>query len=117
MAGDFAGRRNGRVPLFPRYLQLLPVVVLLAARGFAEMRGAAAGAGATPADSLGASPPTSVAARDGAGGYGDGPGQPFRGGDVRAAAKPGDTLFVWGTGRKSTYSHCRRRRAFWIPSR
>ena len=50
LAGVAAGFR-----FFPRYyFQLLPVVVLLAARGFAEMRGRRQTGSAPPADSPGA---------------------------------------------------------------
>ena len=94
LAGVAAGFR-----FFPRYyLQLLPVVVLLAARGFAEMRGRQRAVALLLLIPLVRFAPTYfMAVRDG------------RWRDtamdrdsrsaaamVRAAAKPGDTLFVWG---------------------
>jgi 4-amino-4-deoxy-L-arabinose transferase-like glycosyltransferase len=95
VAGVAAGLR-----FFPRYyFQLLPVVVLLAARGFAEMRGRlrllALLLLLIP---LGRFAPTYyMAARD-AGWRDTAMDRDSRAAAaiVRAAAQPGDTLFVWG---------------------
>jgi hypothetical protein len=94
LAGVAAGFR-----FFPRYyLQLLPVVVLLAARGFTEMRGRQRAVALLLVIPLIRFAPTYyLAARD--------PSWRDTAMDrdsrsaaalVRQAAKPGDTLFVWG---------------------
>ncbi len=94
LAGVAAGLR-----FFPRYyFQILPLVVLLAARGFAEMRGRRRAVALLLLIPLVRFAPTYfMAARDG--GWRD----TAMDRDSRtaatilaAAAKPGDTLFVWG---------------------
>jgi hypothetical protein len=84
---------------FPRYyFQILPVVVLLAARGFAEMRGRRRLVGLLLLIPLARFAPTYfLAARD-AGWRDTAMDRDSRAAAamVRAVAKPGDTLFVWG---------------------
>jgi hypothetical protein len=94
LAGVAAGFR-----FFPRYyLQLLPVVVLLAARGFTELRGRQRALALLLLIPLVRFAPTYfMAARDG--GWRDTAmdrDSRSAAAIVRAAAKPGDTLFVWG---------------------
>ena len=117
LAGVTAGFR-----FFPRYyLQLMPVVVLLAARGFAEMRGRQRAVALLLLIPLARFAPTYyMAANDrGLAGYGDGPGQPSSGGDgARRGEAPGTRSLCGDTGRKSMCTRtCRRRRGFWIRSR
>jgi hypothetical protein len=98
LAGVAAGLR-----FFPRYyFQLLPVVVLLAARGFAEMRGRLGVMGRLVALLLliplaRFAPTYFMAARD-AGWRDTAMDRDSRAAArlVSALAKPGDTLFVWG---------------------
>jgi hypothetical protein len=94
LAGVVAGLR-----FFPRYyFQILPVAVLLAARGFAQMRGRRRVVGLLLLIPLARFAPTYfMAARD-AGWRDTAMDRDSRaaGAMVRAAAKPGDTLFVWG---------------------
>ena len=119
LAGVVAGLR-----FFPRYyFQILPVVVLLAARGFAQMRGKVGQAFSLPRPLAGVvfhgfsgsgwrgyllaamlliplarfAPTYFLAARD-AGWRDTAMDRDSRAAAamVRAAAKPGDTLFVWG---------------------
>jgi hypothetical protein len=98
LAGVAAGLR-----FFPRYyFQLLPVVVLLAARGFAEMRGRLGVMGRLVALLLliplaRFAPTYFMAARD-AGWRDTAMDRDSRAAAamVKALAKPGDTLFVWG---------------------
>ena len=85
---------------FPRYyFQLLPVVVLLAARGFAEMRGRQRVVALLLLIPLARFAPDLLswrrAMRAGAIRRWIATAAPRRA-MVRAAAKPGDTLFVWG---------------------
>jgi hypothetical protein len=94
LAGVAAGLR-----FFPRYyFQILPVVVLLAARGFAEMRGRRRVVALLLLIPLARFAPTYfLAARD-AGWRDIAMDRDSRAAArmVREAAKPGDTLFVWG---------------------
>ena len=94
LAGVAAGLR-----FFPRYyFQVLPVVVLLAARGFAEMRGRRRLVALLLLIPLARFAPTYfMAARD-AGWRDTAMDRDSRtaAAIVSAAAKPGDTLFVWG---------------------
>jgi hypothetical protein len=94
VAGVAAGLR-----FFPRYyFQILPVVVLLAARGFAEMRGRRRVVALLLLIPLARFAPTYfLAARD-AGWRDIAMDRDSRAAArmVREAAKPGDTLFVWG---------------------
>ena len=94
LAGVAAGFR-----FFPRYyLQLLPVVVLLAARGFAEMRGRQRAVALLLLIPVVRFAPTYyLTARD-AGWRDTAMDRDSRSAAamVRAEAKPGDTLFVWG---------------------
>jgi hypothetical protein len=94
LAGVAAGLR-----FFPRYyFQILPVVVLLAARGFAEMRGRRRVVTLLLLIPLARFAPTYfLAARD-AGWRDIAMDRDSRAAArmVREAAKPGDTLFVWG---------------------
>jgi hypothetical protein len=94
LAGVVAGLR-----FFPRYyFQILPVAVLLAARGFAQMRGRRRVVGLLLLIPLARFAPTYfMAARD-AGWRDTAMDRDSRAAAamVSAAAKPGDTLFVWG---------------------
>ena len=94
LAGVAAGLR-----FFPRYyFQILPVVVLLAARGFAEMHGRRRVVALLLLIPLARFAPTYfMAARD-AGWRDTAMDRDSRAAAamVSAAAKPGDTLFVWG---------------------
>jgi hypothetical protein len=95
LAGAAAGFR-----FFPRYyLQILPVVVLLAARGFAEMRGRRrVVVAALLLIPLARFAPTYFQAARDAGWRDTAMDRDSRAAAriVSSAAKPGDTLFVWG---------------------
>jgi hypothetical protein len=94
LAGVAAGFR-----FFPRYyLQLLPVMVLLAARGFAEMRGRQRAVALLLVIPLIRFAPTYYLAAHDAGWRDTAMDRDSRSAAalVRQAAKPGDTLFVWG---------------------
>jgi hypothetical protein len=97
LAISFAGVAAG-LRFFPRYyFQLLPIVVLLAARGFALMHGRQRVVALLLLIPLTRFAPTYMAARD-AGWRDTAMDRDSRAAAaiVRAAAKPGDTLFVWG---------------------
>jgi hypothetical protein len=98
LAISFGGVAAG-LRFFPRYyFELLPVVVLLAARGFAEMRGRRRLVALLLLIPLVRFAPTYfMAARD-AGWRDTAMDRDSRAAAamVSAAAKPGDTLFVWG---------------------
>jgi hypothetical protein len=94
LAGVAAGLR-----FFPRYyFQLLPVVVLLAARGFAEMRGRRRLLALLLLIPLARFAPTYVMAARDAGWRDTAMDRDSRAAAamVNALTKPGDTLFVWG---------------------
>jgi hypothetical protein len=94
LAGVAAGLR-----FFPRYyFQLLPVVVLLAARGFAEMRGRRRLVALLLLIPLARFAPTYVMAARDAGWRDTAMDRDSRAvaAMVSALAKPGDSLFVWG---------------------
>src|ERR1019366_5537850 len=80
------------------YFQILPVVVLLAARGFAEMRGRPRLVALPLLIPLARFAPTYLMAARGAGWRDPAmdPGSRAAAAMVDALAKPGDTLFVWG---------------------
>jgi hypothetical protein len=94
LAGVAAGLR-----FFPRYyFQILPVVVLLAARGFAEMRGRRRLVALLLLIPLARFAPTYLMAARDAGWRDTAMDRDSRAAAamVSALAKPGDTLFVWG---------------------
>ena len=94
LAGVAAGLR-----FFPRYyFQILPVVVLLAARGFAEMRGRRRLVALLLLIPLARFAPTYLMAARDAGWRDTAMDRDSRAAAamVDALAKPGDTLFVWG---------------------
>lgn len=94
LAGVAAGLR-----FFPRYyFQFLPGVVLLAARGFAEMRGRRLATALLLLIPLARFAPTYVEAARNAGWRDTAMDRDSRSAAamVRAKAKAGDTLFVWG---------------------
>jgi hypothetical protein len=94
LAGVAAGLR-----FFPRYyFQILPVVVLLAARGFAEMRGRRRLVALLLLIPLARFAPTYLMAARDAGWRDTAMDRDSRAAaaTVSALAKPGDTLFVWG---------------------
>jgi hypothetical protein len=100
LAGVAAGLR-----FFPRYyFQILPVVVLLAARGFAEMRGRRRLVALLLLIPLARFAPTYLMAARDAGWRDTAMDRDSRAAAamVDALAKPGDTLFVWGF-RPETY--------------
>ena len=120
LAISFAGVAAG-LRFFPRYyFQLLPVVVLLAARGFAALQSELPGRALALAVLLVIplarfAPPYGMAARDTARGSTWNDTAMDRdsraaGALVRAAAQPGDTLFVWGY-RPEIYVYSRLRAA------
>src|ERR1039458_858136 len=98
LAISLAGVAGG-VRFFPRYyFQLLPVVVLLAARGFAEMRGRRRLVALLLLIPLARFAPTYVMAARDAGWRDTAMDRDSRAAAamVNALAKPGDTVFVWG---------------------